>query len=221
MFSQLANSPLFKALSTDQVSELLKQVNYHIRNYAEGQVLASREEECKNLIILLEGTVRGEMLDYSGKVLIVEDISAPRPVAAAFLFGKNNRYPVDVIANSEVTVLTMPIPEVLRLFQYSAQFLRNYLDSISDRAQFLSQRIWFLSFKTIKEKLAQYILGLAKPDKTKIELQLTQQGLAEFFGVTRPSLARTLGEMEKEGLIDVNRREITIINRAELVRLLE
>ena len=29
----------------------------------------------------------------------------------------------------------------------------------------------------------------------------TQQELSEFFGVTRPSLARALGEMEKEGLI--------------------
>ena len=221
MFTQLANSPLFKGLSSDQITELLEQVNYHVRNYLEGQVLASREEECKSLLILIEGSVRGEMLDYSGKVLIVEDVVAPRPIAAAFLFGKNNQFPVDVIANNKVTVLTIPLHEVLKLFQLNAQFLKNYLNSISDRAQFLSQRIWFLSFKTIKGKLAQYILGLAKPDKTKVELPMSQQDLGEFFGVTRPSLARSLGELEKDGLIEVNRREIKIINRLELVQLLE
>jgi hypothetical protein len=32
--------------------------------------------------------VKGEMTDYNGKTIKIEDIEAPRPLAVAFLFGK-------------------------------------------------------------------------------------------------------------------------------------
>ncbi|OFX46409.1 MAG: cAMP-binding protein [Bacteroidetes bacterium GWA2_40_14] len=221
MYQRLTNSPVFKGLTPEDIEKLIKQVNYRIKNVEAGLLIAQREEECTSLTIIIQGSVRGEMLDYSGKILKVEDIYAPRPIAAAFLFGQNNFYPVDVISNEQTILLVIPKESVLKLFQLSDVFLKNYLNAISNRAQFLSRRIWFLSFKTIKGKLAQYILNMAEPDKTRIVLPLTQKDLAEFFGVTRPSLARALGEMEKDKIIEVNRKEITITNRNLLVKLLE
>jgi len=52
-------------------------------------------------------------------------------------------------------------------------------------------------------------------------LPLSQKELAEFFGVARPSLARALGELEKEEIITVNRREIQIIDRNRLIKIIE
>ena len=221
MYNKLSNSPLFKGLSPDEIEQLISRVPFQIRNYSNETNIASRSDECKSLMIVVMGSVRGEMLDYSGKVLKVEDIFAPRPIAAAFLFGQNNRFPVDVIANGEVSILNMPKSSVLTLFQTSDIFLNNYLNAISNRAQFLSQRIWFLSFKTIKGKLAQYMLNLLKENMQRIELPLSQKELAEFFGVARPSLARALGELEKEGIIRVNRREIQIIDKNRLIKIIE
>ena len=48
------------------------------------------------LVILTKGSVRGEMIDYSGRLIKVEDITAPRAIAPLFLFGEQNRYPVEV-----------------------------------------------------------------------------------------------------------------------------
>ena len=45
--------------------------------------------------------------------------------------------------------------------------------------------------------------------------------MAQFFGVTRPSFARSLKEMEQEGMIEINRREIKIINKPALMRLMQ
>jgi len=220
MYHQIANSPVFKGLAPDVIETLLKSVTYRIKKVNEQQVIAQRDDECVNLILIVHGSVRGEMLDYSGKILKVEDIYAPRPIAAAFLFGQNNRYPVDVISNEETTLLIIPKDSVLKLFQQSEPFLKNYLNAISNRAQFLSQRIWFLSFKTIKEKLAQYILNLASKDTNRVFFPLTQKELAEYFGVTRPSLARALGELVKEQIIEAKGKEIVIINRNLLIKLL-
>jgi CRP-like cAMP-binding protein len=45
----------------------------------------------------------------------------------------------------------------------------------------------------------------------RVVIDRTQQELADYFGVTRPSLARAIGEMEQEGLIKVDRREVRLM----------
>lgn len=221
MYTKLSNSPLFKGIASNNIELLISSVPFQVKKYREETYIASRNDECKSLMIVIKGSVRGEMLDYSGKLLKVEDIYAPRPIAPAFLYGQNNRFPVNVIANNEVSILKLPKESVMMLFQKNEIFLKNYLNTVSNRAQFLSRRIWFLSFKTINGKLAQYILNLATGNAKTVVLPLSQKELAEFFGVTRPSLARALGNLKKERIIDVKRREITIVDKTKLIKIIE
>ena len=82
---------------------------------------------------------------------------------------------------------------------------------ISNRSQFLSEKIKFLNFKTIKGKLAHFILQKAENEKTTIILDMTQNDLADFFGVARPSVSRALGELEQEGFIEAAGKNIRIL----------
>jgi CRP-like cAMP-binding protein len=77
-----------------------------------------------------------------------------------------------------------------------------------------------LSFKTIKEKVAHYLLQKAGDRYHSIELKNTQQQLADLFGVTRPSLARVLAEMQKEKLIVIEKKTVTLLNKEKLNELL-
>ena len=91
--------------------------------------------------------------------------------------------------------------------------LVNFLDLISNRSQFLSEKIKFLSFKTIKGKLAHYILQHAGKESFFLTLEMTQNELADFFGVARPSVARALGELETEGYIEAKGKKIKITDK--------
>ncbi len=220
MWQQLLHCPLFKGITDKELENLLQDIPYQIKSFTTDRLIASRGDALSNLLIVLEGSVRGEMLDLSGKILKVEDIVAPQAIASAFIFGQQNHFPVDVIANKDTTLFYLPVSTLVTLFTKNERFLQNYLNAISNRAQFLSQRLWFLSFKTIKGKLAQYILNHSG-EKEQLSLPMTQQKLSEFFGVTRPSLARALGEMQKDKILQVNRREITILNRQKLLDIIE
>lgn len=221
MYNIISNSPFFKGLSPQEVESILGKIAHSVKSFAKGQTIAQREEEVKNLCIVVEGSVKGEMVDFSGKILKIEEMFAPQPIAHAFLFGERNRYPVDVIAIEDCKILFIPKPEVIRMLQQSDIILRNYLNAISNRAQFLSNKLWFLSFKTIKEKVAHYLLNLSRSETNKtIMLPKSHQELAEFFGVTRPSLARVFAEMQDEGIITVNRREVVIKNRDKLLEMI-
>ena len=216
----LNRCPVFKGIPENETRKLLKQVHYQFKTFKNGEIVAIAGEKISNLYIILSGSVRGEMIDYSGKTIKIEDIEAPRPLATAFLFGSENRFPVTVTANNNVEVFSISVSELLRLMQLNSAVLKNYLDSISSRTQFLSQKLHFLTFKTIKEKVAHFLLRKAGDRYHSVELKSTQQQLADLFGVTRPSLARVLAEMQREKLIIIEKKTVTLLNKQKLNELL-
>ena len=221
MYPVLSKSPMFRGISPEEIKDLLSRIGHSVKSFSKGQTIAQREDEVRNLCVIVEGSVKGEMVDFSGKILKVEEMTAPMPIAHAFLFGERNRFPVDVIALEDCKILFVPKSDFMRLMQQNTIILGNYLNAISNRAQFLSSKLWFLSFKTIKEKIAHYLLNIARSEsKTTIVLPKSHQELAEFFGVTRPSLARVFADLEAEGIITVNRREITITNKGKLMEMI-
>lgn len=222
MFLLLSKSPFFRGLPPEQIEELFSRIGYSVKSFSKGHLIAQREEEVRSLCIIIQGSVKGEMVDFTGKIVKIEEMHAPMPIAHAFLFGEKNFFPVDVVALEDVKILFVPKDEVVRMLQSNMVVLSNYLNAIANRAQFLSSKLWFLSFRTIKEKVAQYLLGLTKESHAdKVLIQKSQGELAEFFGVTRPSLARVFTEMEQEGLIVVERKEIWIKNRQGLIDVLK
>ncbi len=219
-YQLLSICPVFKGIPENEMEGLLTKIHFQIKKFNKGDIIAFGGEEVKALYILLSGSARGEMINYSGKTIKIEDIEAPKPLASAFLFGKENKYPVTVTANNKVKILSVPVPEFLKLLQQDSHVLKNYLNSISTRTQFLSQKIQFLNFKSIKEKIAHFLLLQAGDKFHSIELKQTQQQLSDLFAVTRPSLARVLGEMQQERLIKIERKTVTILNKEKLNELL-
>jgi CRP-like cAMP-binding protein len=216
MFDVLINSPIFSSLSEKELEELFSKYRYFTKTFQVGEIAAFSGEKVYFLMIVIEGSVKGEMVDFSGKTIKIDDIPAPNPLASAFIFGKQSKFPVNVIANEKTKILYIPKYDFLRMLQGDLRILQNFLTVVSTQAQMLAGKVKFLSFKTIKGKIAQYILSLAIPGNDTIEFPQTQQVLAEQFGVARPSLARALGEMAEEGIIEVERKVVKILDRKRL-----
>lgn len=174
-------------------------------------------------MILLKGSVRGEMIDYSGRLIKVEDIIAPRAIAPLFLFGADNRYPVEVTANEATEVFEIPKESVLKLFRRNEKFLENYMNLSANYARTLADKLFFMSFKTIRQKLASYLLRMLKQQgDSPIQLDRSQQELADYFGVSRPSLARELAHMQDdEHLIKTDRKLVHILRKEDMMQLIQ
>lgn len=215
------NSDLFYALEDKQITNILEQLNIKISSFEKGDILALQEEPCNRLIILTKGTVKTEITDPSGKTIKIEDVYAPSPLALLFLFGENRYFPVQVTATSGVSAIIIPQKSVLKMLQMNEQILINYLNISSHFASTLTKKLHFMSFKTIRQKIASYILDKDSESSDKIVMDKTQHSLADYFGVSRPSLARELSNMQKDNLIKINKREITILDRSQLIHIVK
>ncbi len=215
----LSRSPIFRGMTPESVKGVLDATNYKVRKYNSDSVIAISGEEVTSLQIVLSGLVKGEMIDYTGRTLKIEDIGAPRALAPAFLFGSGNRFPVNVTSVTDAEILIIEKADFVKMLGKNATLLTNYLETISNRSRFLSEKIKFFTFKTIKGKLAHFILEKAGNRLAKVRFGKTQQELADFFGVARPSISRAIRQMEVEELILAEGKDITILNKEGLAEL--
>jgi len=222
MIDLLGECNLFQGMNGSEISSVLSGHLGRIKNYPRDTLIAQAGDEVRSLLIVLQGTVKGEMIDYTGKVIKIEDIVPPRPLAPAFLFGSRNRYPVNITSGEDTKVFSIPRDDFLLMLQDSEKVLLNFINIISSRGQFLSNKIRFLSFTTIKGKLAQYLLDISvQTTSNSFQLPHSQSQLSELFGVARPSIGRAIGEMNQEGILRTEGKRVEILDQARLTSYLK
>jgi CRP-like cAMP-binding protein len=219
MYSVFLNSSLFKGLRSDELNTLLNSVNHRIKNFNSGEQLAQEGEVVDQAMLLMEGRLQGVMVDLAGNSLKIEELNPPQMVASAFLFGPQGKFPVFLSAKTDGKVLLIRKSDFTKMLSSDQRVMVNFINILSGKAQFLSGKITFLSLKTIREKIAYYLLERTKGgSECVIPMGQTQTNLADLFGVTRPSLSRSILELENMGII-VWSKDKVVIN--DLMRLNE
>jgi len=217
-YSVITKIPLFHSIEEKELARIFSELNISEVCFGKNTLLANQNEPCNRLIVLLSGSIKAEMIDPSGRMIRIEDVYAPNPVAILFLFGQNNRFPVQVTTREEVTALVISKQSVLKMLSLNQTLLKNYLDISAEFASLLSQKLHFMSFRTIRQKLAMYVLKLSEEAQSDIvKLDKTKSALAEYFGISRPSLERELTAMQHVGLIIAEKKKIEIKDRKELI----
>lgn len=222
MYSEISKIPIFKGFKHSEIIHLLSKIHYQIRSYEPENIIAYTNDRCENLYLLLEGSIRGEMFNYSGKNIVVSEIQAPDTFAEAFLFADKNKLLINIIANINTKVLVIYKDDFLKLLNENRRILDNYLNITSNRFVIVAEKVKFLMIKTVKGKLANYILDQEKENKSETSFKLgkTHKELAALFGITRPALTRNLLNLKNDGIIEINKKEITIIERKRLIEFL-
>lgn len=217
----LAENYLFRNLTKKEIGKIIRKVHHQVRKCKKGDVVAFEGDYYDKLIIIVKGSVVGEMMDFEGRVLRVEQRTAPESVATAFIFGTNNKLPVTITAMEETRLLLIPRDDLMNLFAENKTVLQNYLDIMANRAQFLSRQMKLLGLNSIKGKIANYLLEqVKKQGSDTIRMEHSQSELAEMFGVARPSVGRAMGELKKANCISTSAKNIRIINKVRLSELL-
>lgn len=217
----LKRSSLFRGLSAGEVERILHSLPYRPQSYTCGATVACRGDRYRRLWIIVSGYAEGVFRDFDGKVLKVETIHAPETIASAVLFSSQQSLPVDLRAQTDLQLISIEREELVRLMQEERQILLNYLEDSGDRLSLLADKLKFIQFSTIREKLTAYLLDLAERQKSDNPvLHHNREQMAELFGVSRPSLSRELGNLVKEGLLSLESGRIRIHRKQRLYSLL-
>ena len=211
MIKTLRETVVFNDLDEDTIKDILEKTKYEIKKYSLDEPIAFRGDEVKGLYIILKGTLITEMLTEEGNIIKIEELVPSDVIASAFIFGKNNSFPVDLSAKDEAEILFVERKEFLKLLFSEEKILENFLNEISNKTQLLTSKIWnSFNNKTIKKKFCDYVKRNQKNNEFFIE---NLGALAEFFGVERPSLSRVLSELVKDEKLErIGRNKYRILD---------
>lgn len=212
MIKTLKGTVIFNKLDEEIIKNILEKTRYEIKKYSPNESIAFREDEVKGLYIILKGILITEMLTEEGNIIKIEELVQSDIIAPAFIFGKNNSFPVNLTAKNQVEILFIERKEFLNLLLSQEQILENFLNEISNKTQLLSSKIWnSFNNKTIKKKFCDYVKKNQKNNQFFIE---NLGVLAEFFGVERPSLSRVLSELVKDKRLErIGRNKYKILDK--------
>jgi len=208
----LTKVSLFKGLNPNEILKCLTKVDFKIKEYKKNEIVFFRGDILKKIIIIIiKGTARGEMQKFNGDTIVINQMKAGEVLASAFLFGKNNVFPVDLIALENSEFLFLNKEKYLDLIQSDKRLLLNFISEISNKSQYLSKRIWFnFTHKTIEEKVLSYIKENAQDDKIKFLPSIS--ALAKKFEVTRPALSREISSLCKRKILKKIENNVYLIN---------
>jgi len=207
----LIHNPLFTGLEEKEIFELLNSVNYMERQYAKGAAILNQGNTYTSLYIILQGECVGEMLSPTGKVLHIEVLRPPVPIAPAVIFSAQRTLPVSIISRTRCTMLIIPKNGLLSMCTANKKLLNNLLSVISDRFVFITEKLHSIQFSSIKEKILHYFTDLPQSPSGIRKIPVSYENLAQLFGIARPSLSRVLSQMEEEGVIERDNRNIRIL----------
>lgn len=229
--ARLVTHPLFADADPESVNRALDQLPLRRTELATGESLAVQGDPYDALALLVAGRLTATIEDLSGRSLLIETLEAPEILAAPVLFAPTPRIPVTLVTPSTATVFAIKRTDLDRLAVRFPSIYRRLLADAGEKFVFISTKLRLVQFATLRRKIAGYLLSLIReqhgstalrePDVAReVELPYTRERLAELFGVARPSLSRTLGELVREGAIRVEGSRVGVSSvgllRAEL-----
>lgn len=220
-YSTLQFSVLFKSLSEEEIQSMLANCNYNIFTYNKNDILALEGDKIESIGIVLEGTVEVQKLFPSGNSVTISKLHSGEIFGEAVIFSDFHAYPATIQASSKCKVFFISRKDILSLCHENIEFLTNFMGQLSNKILMLNKKITLLSYKSIREKVAHFILTQYKIHKSNnIVLKMTKKEIAENLGIPRPSFSRELINMKEDNIIDFNKNEITIIDIDALENIL-
>lgn len=120
-------------------------------------------------------------------------------------------YPYTAVTRTQATTLRFSVETVRTLIELYPEICFRWLRFISKRLERAYRRVVELAGKSALEQIVHFLLHEAE-ERRSLTIQMSQQDLAETLGLSRQTVSRMLGDLERAGLIGCGRRRIRIVD---------
>ena len=206
---------LIKSIKPQEIDSYLTEGSCKITQYGKNNIVHFVGEVCSKLEIILSGKVVIERIDESGNLMTIADFYSGDVLGGNLMFSKNPYYPMTVTAKDATLILEINKTRLFQLFSDNHDFLKSYLEYVSDHTVILGDRIKHYVNRTIRESIISYLdYERKKQNSNIIKLSMTKKALAERIGVQRTSLSRELAKMREDGLIEFTPVSISLLHKS-------
>jgi len=222
----LSDTPLFSGLTHELFHSYCNKTT--IRLVWKGEVLFNEGDPCTGIGMIMEGQLAMQKYSSSGDFATIELLGPGDIFGEYMIFGTRKNYTVTIeaVTNSKIIFITREM--LLSILAQSPGVMNNFLTILSDRIQTQNRRISLLSQKSLRQKIANYLLELLRDQLEKegespktirktvstqaVELPVSKEVVSRLLAMPRPSFSRELIIMDRDGLLRVSGRVIWLLD---------
>ena len=200
------------ALNAEQLDRL--HVDLRARPFKAGTPVARRGEPADAWLGVAKGMVRIENTAADGRQTTLTHF----PVGCWFGEGtllKHDAWPYDAVAVSDSVMAFLPISTFEWLLDSSFAFNRFLLGQLNARLAQFVERCEHLRLHDAEHHVVHCLTEMVDPrlyPHTEDSIAVSQEGLAHLAGVSRSIVNRVLHKLQRQGLVRVDYRSITLLD---------
>lgn len=190
-----------------------------------GQRILSPDDPPDRIHIIKAGRVRVYRTSADGKQLTLDIFEKGTILGDMSLLGQDRIAEAYAEAVDDGVICTITPDELRRLIERYPLIGVNIIRHLSRRLQAAEREIEAMAYQRVDQRLARRLLDLGRrfgvkgEGGTRIETRLTQQELAEMVGTTRETLAHTLADFRRRGLLDTAHHQVVIRDAERLAEI--
>jgi CRP/FNR family transcriptional regulator len=191
------------------------------KKYVKGELLFSEGQTATGFFVNLSGQIKIYKLSPDGREQILHIISPSETFAEAALF-TGSSYPAFAECLTDVQALYLPKERFLGLIRENPQLSLNMIGGLSALLRRFVDLVEELSLKDVSARVSKYLLdssirlGQKQEEGVVFELEVSKTQLASRLGTISETLSRAFRKLQNRGIIRVEGKRVTILNRGAL-----
>jgi CRP-like cAMP-binding protein len=215
---------LFASLSDGALARIAR-VAFR-RTCAPGETVIFEGDPCQAAYFIGEGQVRVYRLSPGGREQVLARLGPGQAFNTVPPFQPQGINHATVQALTAVTLYVVTCGDFCRLVEECAELALAILQDFADRLDHLTNLVEDLSLRTVRGRLARFLLEHASTarlsastelgeaaDAVQVTRNWTQEEIAANLGTVRDMVGRTLRAFADAGLVRIERQRIVLLDR--------
>lgn len=211
--------PLFNDLKPDELHQVA--AGSTLRRFTRGDMVFRVGDACNEFHVVVTGQVKLFVLSPTGQEKVVELIGAGQSLAEAIMFA-DRPYFLSAQALTDALLLTVAKQAVINEIARDHRFALRMLAGLSRRMHGLVHDVEAYALHSGLQRVIGYLLrdqvldDCDAAEVRTVSLPASKATIASRLSLTPEYFSRVLHELEAQGLIAIDRREIRILDARRL-----
>jgi len=212
-----------------QKCDIYKSIILTGRSFSDAKTIQTQfrkhEKICKqgdtvsHAMYLVQGTAKLFIEGINGHNIILYLMKPPAYIGLLSFF-ESIHYTYSVAATEDAKVCMVDLDFLKELYLENHEVLLRLNKAFGKSVARIMNKLICLNQKNIRGRIAESILYLAGfYESEKYHLTLTRKELGEMSAISEENTVRLLTELRKEGIIKIDGRDVTIIDRMLLKKI--
>jgi CRP-like cAMP-binding protein len=215
----LKRCDLFERLTPAEQRRL--EASAVMRGFERGEMVYFPTEPGQSVLVLVEGRVKIKTVTPDGRETIFAFIEEGELFGElALLDDEPRKEYAEVVVRARA--LAIPREDLLWLMAQRPDIALHVTRFVGLRRRRIENRLRNILFRSIRERAVALLLelveshGQARGAAWEVRLRLSHQEIANLIGATRETVTLELGQLQREGLVRIERRRITVLDHQRL-----